>query len=147
MAVAGENAKDVWNWMKANFMKIAKQAVESGKTKLKDLGKAAISLGKKDHEDETGVDWDSLEIDTSTMSFGGLLLGKDSAKKVSAMEKALGQAVDKAKAKAKKREEKATAKAEKAKKKEEKKKSKKSDSSSEKDEAAGKEEAQKKGAK
>lgn len=86
-------------WLTKNIGDIVKNAVTSGKTKVKDISSALKSLDKKDHADETGVDWDSLEIDTSAMSFGGLLLGKDSAEKIKAMEASLGKAIDKAKAK------------------------------------------------
>lgn len=70
---------------------------------MADVAKAARDFSKKSHADETGIDWEAVEIDPSTLQFGGLLLGKDSAKKIKAMEASLAKATEKAKAKAEKK--------------------------------------------
>lgn len=89
-----------------HFPTIAKDAVKSGAAKLKDITKATVDFGKKSKTDDTGIDWEKVVIDGSTLQVGGLLLGPDAHKKLKAMEADMQKAVDKAKAKANKKAEK-----------------------------------------
>lgn len=67
MVLAGRFGMDPEKFILKRFPEIAKDAVKSGGVKLKDIGKAALSLSKKSREDDTGIDWEKVEIDGSTI--------------------------------------------------------------------------------
>lgn len=97
-AVSNQLDQTAGSFLKKYLAALIVNAAKSGKVKTAALKDAVKDFGKKNTEDKTGIEWDKLELDPSTMTFKCLFDG-DSKKKLDAFmaeyEKAAdGAAVD-----------------------------------------------------
>lgn len=98
LAVAKRFGQNPKTFLAKNFARIGLESVKSGAIKTKDLVVAAAKFSKKNKEDDSGIAWDKLQIDPSTLQFGGLLLGKRAGDRLEELETQLSRELKKSKA-------------------------------------------------
>lgn len=97
MVVAKRLEQDPGEFLAKNFARIGWESVKSGAVKAKDLAVAAVQFSKKSKEDSSEIAWDKLQIDPSTLQFGGLLLGKRAGDRLEELETKLSKQLELAK--------------------------------------------------
>lgn len=81
MAISKQLDMSSTEFLKKNLLKIIIAAAKAGKVKATALKDAIKDFGDKNVEDKTGIDWNKLKIDSSTMTYKCLFDG-DSKKKL-----------------------------------------------------------------
>lgn len=71
---------DVVKFLVKNAGEIAKLAIEKGWTKAKNIKDAVKNFSAKTKEDDTGIDWDNVEIDEDTVRLHCLFDGESGEK-------------------------------------------------------------------
>lgn len=65
--IAKQEDKDAKAWLLANLLPFAAYVVKNGYVKAKALAGSVKDIGKKSKEDDTGIDYDNVEIDESSI--------------------------------------------------------------------------------
>ena len=112
-AVSKQLDQTAGDFLKKHLAALIVNAAKSGKVKAAAMKDAVKDFGKKNTEDKTGIEWDKLELDPSTMTFKCLFDG-DSKKKLDAFMAEYSKAADGAAADAENDQKKLTADAKKA---------------------------------
>lgn len=82
-----------------NIFSMLSNSVKNGALKVADISKSIGDLGKKNKEDDTGIDWDNVTIDDSTVKYK-FLFSKDILKSMTEHADQLGDVLEDAESEA-----------------------------------------------